>query len=289
MPHVTSCSTLGFAEYTLPDALENIAGLGFKQVSIAHMSSYCTHYDHRRENPLDVLALLNKYDLQATSINHSVRRRGLQGAYRAYYAEEIEEYRTHVCELIDHASCLKLSDFLVSIGHRSNGPDDSNVRKVFATVLSDVADHAAEKGVRLSVELLHVYSVAYDLPTTIDFFHAAHSDKLVTTLDSSHWLVSKYDINELFDHLGSRIHHVHLRDARGSDTADFKQQLEFTPGKGEVDFQLLGTVLDQRGYRDGIVLEMEHRNGLSIAQINREYQFGIRHLKSCGWQFPPGI
>lgn len=289
MPNVTSCSTLGFAEYPLPVALENIAGLGFKQVSIAHMSSYCTHYEYERENPLDVSRLLNKYDLKATSMNQSVRRRGLEGSYRAFHSKEVEEYRTHVYHLVDHASRLQLSELLVSIGHRSNGSNDSKDRKIFAGVLSEAADYAADKRVRLSVELPHVYSVAYDLPTTIEFFQEVQSEKLITTLDSSHWLVSKYDINELFDRLGSRVHHVHLRDARGSDTADFKQQLEFTPGKGEVDFKMLGAVLDQRDYRGGVVLEMEHRDGLSITQINNEYEFGIRHLKSCGWEFPTGV
>lgn len=289
MPNVTSCSTLGFADYTLEEALENIAGLGFKQVSIAHMSSYCTHYDYQREDPSDILALLNKYGLKATAMNQSVRRPGPSGVYRGSHAEEVEEYRAHVCHLVDHASRLQLADLLVSIGRRSNGPSDSHDRLVFATVLSEIADYAYEKGVRLSVELPHVYSVAYDLPTTIEFFEAVRSDKLITTLDSSHWLVTKYDANELFARLGRRIHHVHLRDARGSDTADFKQQLEFTPGKGEADFKLLGTVLDQHDYSDGIVIEMEHRNGVSIAQINKEFEFGIRHLKSCGWNFPSGV
>ena len=289
MPNVTSCSTLGFADYTLEEAIRTIAGLGFKDVSIAHMSSYCTHYDYKKHDPSDILELMSQYGLRATSMNQSVSRPGPAGVYQVSRPEDAGAYQTHVRHLIDHASRLQLQDLLVSIGHRSNGPQDSNDRNVFAIILSEMANYAWEKGLRLSVELPHVYSVAYDLPTTVEFFRAVQSDKLITTLDSSHWLVSKYDANEFFACLGDRIHHVHLRDARGLDTADFKQQLEFTPGKGEADFGLLGTVLHQHGYSDGIVLEMEHRNGNSIAQIEREYDFGIRHLKSCGWNFPPGV
>src|SRR6267143_4743664 len=112
MPNVTSCSTLGFADYTLEEAIRTIAWLGFKEVSIAHMSSYCTHYDYQNQNhdPSNVLELLSQHGLRATSMNQSVSRPCPAGAYQISRPEDAHEYRTHVRHLIDHASRLQLQD-----------------------------------------------------------------------------------------------------------------------------------------------------------------------------------
>jgi len=101
--------------------------------------------------------------------------------------------------------------------------------------------------------------------------------------------VGRYDLRELLARIGRRVHHVHLRDAAGPDSADFKQKLEFTPGKGDGDFTLFGQVLDEFGYHEDVSLEFEYRDGYSLEQIEAEYDFGIAHLKRCGWEFPAGV
>ena len=43
----------------------------------------------------------------------------------------------------------------------------------------------------------------------------------------------------------------------GNDTADFHQNLELTPGRGEVDFRHIALELDGFGYQGEVTLELE--------------------------------
>ena len=61
------------------------------------------------------------------------------------------------------------------------------------------------------------------------------------------------------------------------------KELELTAGKGVIDFELFGQILDENGYSGEVTLEFEYRGGMTVEQIEREYDYGIAHLKSCGW------
>jgi len=284
---------LGYADYPLEVAARQIAARGFKQVEITSLNFYCLHYRPEIERPADILRTLRAYGLTPTSMNYSVGKlRTPDRAARQFHVAEPADaaaYAAQVRALIDDASAMGLLTLLVPIGMRAAGPAAGARRRIFAELLCDLAEYAAERGLRLSAELPHLYMLAYDLETTGLFFSYVKSDKLIDTVDSSHWGVGRYDLRELFRRLSSRIGHIHLRDAAGPDTADFKQRLEMTPGRGGVDFAEFGRVLDEAGYRGQVVLEMEYRGGYSLEQIEAEYDFGIAYLKRCGWQFPAGI
>jgi sugar phosphate isomerase/epimerase len=79
-----------------------------------------------------------------------------------------------------------------------------------------------------------------------------------------------------------------LRDSTGADTADFKQQLELTPGKGSVDFGRYAEWLDSHGYIGNVTIETEYV-GKTIEQIEPELDFAFKHLAANGWQFPKGV
>jgi sugar phosphate isomerase/epimerase len=107
-------------------------------------------------------------------------------------------------------------------------------------------------------------------------------------VDSSHWGIIGYDPDAFFDALGDRLWHVHLRDATGPDTADRKQQLEMTPGRGSVDFGRFGRALDRVGYQGDVSIEFEYRD-MTLDAIEREYDAGLKHLAEVGWELPEGV
>ena len=106
--------------------------------------------------------------------------------------------------------------------------------------------------------------------------------------DSTHQQVIGYSVEEYLETLGERLCHVHLRDAAGEDTADFRQNLELTPGKGDVNFAHIGRVLDRFGYEGHVTLELEYQ-GRPVEQIEPEVDAGIAYLRECGWELPGGV
>ena len=107
-------------------------------------------------------------------------------------------------------------------------------------------------------------------------------------MDTSHWGIIGYDIDEFIGRLGDLLWHVHLRDAAGPDTADREQHLELTPGQGTVDFRRFGEALDAAGYEGSVSLEFEYRD-MTLDDIEHEFDVGIEHLAECGWEFPAGV
>src|SRR5439155_20956106 len=132
-----------------------------------------------------------------------------------------------------------------------------------AAVISELAENAYANGLRLAVEAPHCYTLLHTVERLAEFFAQVTSPHVGVTVDSSHWGGLRYDLEALWEAVGPRIWHVHLRDSAGPDTADFRQQLELTPGAGEVDFRQFSAWLDRHAYRGNVTLEPEYR-GLGV-------------------------
>jgi sugar phosphate isomerase/epimerase len=112
------------------------------------------------------------------------------------------------------------------------------------------------------------------------------SDNVGVLIDSTHWHTSGYDIDDYVGFLRDRLWHIHLRDAAGKDSPTGNYELEKTPGKGEVNFGLLGQTLDKYGYSGNVTLETEYKNYQDVSEVDSENAYAIAHLKSVGWQVP---
>ncbi len=67
------------------------------------------------------------------------------------------------------------------------------------------------------------------------------------------------------------------------------QNLELTPGRGEVDFRCIARELDDFGYQGEVTLELEYQGGLSLEKIEIEVGIAISWLRKCGWKFPGAV
>ena len=170
-----------------------------------------------------------------------------------------------------------------------NDLEDSETQLANAVRFYDrVATFAAGLGVRMLVEVPHLFNILNRPDQVLRFLDRLESSNIGVLVDSSHWGIIGYDIDEFFGVLGDRLWHIHLRDSAGPDTADRMQDLEKTPGSGTVDFKKLAEALDKVSYSGDVTMELEYRD-VTLDAIDQEYRKGLAYLKTLGWELPSGV
>ena len=297
MAKVTALSTLTYPDQHLGVALARIKAWGFHTVDIAHMGWYCQHFPLGAAETEGIRGMLRALGLQPIALNFYGGERDPtrphpprppRAPHKLNIPEEAEHYVAMMRQAILQCRSLGIPLLMAVPGRRSEEPDRSEEVAAAAQIISMLGDVAYENGLRLALEAPHCYSLLNDLERTAEIFSLITSPHVGATVDSSHWGVLHYDLEELWAAIGPRIWHIHLRDSAGADTADFRQQLELTPGRGEVDFRGFAAWLDRHGYRGNVTLELEYV-GRPLDEIEAEVGFACRHLASCGWQFPDGV
>jgi 2-keto-myo-inositol isomerase len=290
MARITACSSLGYAAFTLEEAVQRISVRGFTRLEIAHMGSYCIHYPLDRVDPAGVKRLLADHGLTPVAMNYYTGwvQNGVSVMPKLNNPDEARRLEADMQRLLLQAQQLGLRTVLIPPGKRSTAPDRRDEVEKAAVVVSRLADFADGLGIRLALEVPHCYTLCDSLEHVAEMFALVSSPHLGAVIDSTHWHVIGYEISDYMKIVGHRLCHAHLRDAAGTDTADFRQTLELTPGRGEVDFVKFGRELDRFGYRGEVTLELEYRT-LSLEEVEAEYDFAVQHLKRCGWAFPPEV
>ena len=310
MPRLTACSTLAFSLSTLEVALEHISEYGLQHVEIAEMLTHSKHFPIDTIDPLEVRRLLEKYALKPIVANvtlvdvyrgqpglvhasqgnqSSAETEEIQQAkrnrvyYRLHVEEEAELYRARARTVIDKARIAGIPQLVLNVGLREQADDIDRALRLSASVLDELAEYARQAGISILLEMPHVWQLYHDAERSKQLLSHLTSNNIGVLLDSTHWHVSGYDIDDYVRFLGDRLWHVHLRDAAGKDSPAGKYQLEITPGQGEVDFGLLGETLDAHGYSGTVTLETEYKNYQDPAEVDRENTQAIAHLKRVGW------
>jgi sugar phosphate isomerase/epimerase len=293
MPRIAALSTLTYPDYGAGLALERIAARSFRAVDLAHMGAYCRHFPLGAADTEGLRGLLRTVGLQPIALNYYGG--GVEGAepaaprpHRLHQPDEADAYRAFMHQAILQCRSLGIPLLMAVPGRRSEAADRAEEVAAAAAAISDLADDAYANGLRLTVEAPHCYSLLHSVERLAEFFALVTSPHVGVTVDCSHWGVLRYDLEELWAAVGPRIWHIHLRDGAGEDTADFRQQLELTPGAGDVDFRRFGEWLDGHGYRGNVTIELEYR-GLPLDAIEEEIDRALAHLASTGWTLPAGV
>lgn len=316
MPTVTACSTLAFALSPLEIALEHIAGYGFDKVEISDQLTHAKHFSadaSRRVDPVAVRQLLDRHALTAVAANCTLAtfyREGLgmekilrarqSGAerdeikrakenvvvFKLHEPHQAEAYRAKVRTHLDHAATAGIRMVCLHAGHRSQVKDPDREIRAAAEVLDEMAEYARSLAIRIVLEMPHVWLLYHDAAKSRQMLSSLKSSNIGVVLDTTHWHTSDYDLEAYVDDLQDRLWNVHLRDAAGKDSPKGDFLLEATPGKGEVDFGLLGRTLDKAGYQGNVTLETEYKNYDNVAEVDHENAFALAHLRSAGWETP---
>jgi len=253
MAKVTSVSTLGWAHYTLYEALPRIQARGFKRVEICSFNSYCFHFNYGSPTPAELRRMLDDHGLTPMMMHYS------RGRYSAWDPEHKDGFVREWERKMSHLPELGINTMSMVFGERNSRDDQEKQLRNAVEAYDRVAKVAQGYGIRMLLETPHLYGIMPRTEQALWIFDHLESDNIGALVDSSHWGIIGYDIDEYFARLGSRLWHIHLRDSRGPDTADRRQALELTPGKGTVDFRRFAEALDRAKYSGDVSLEFEHR------------------------------
>jgi len=276
---ITAISSLGWAHYTLYEALPRMAARGFQRIEIASFGNYCFHFNYGSPRPPELRTMLDDLGLTPVALNY------FTDFHHAWMDEEIDSFVAEWTRKIYELPQVGIPMMTMSFGVRNDRPDQQRQLANAVKAYDRVARIAAEVGVKMLLEVPHLYGIMPRPEQVLWVFERLDCDNIGALIDCSHWGIIGYDIDVFLQALGDRLWHIHLRDSTGPDSADRKQSLELTPGKGTVDFARLAQALDRVGYNGDVSLEFEYRD-MTLEQIEQEYDQGLRHLASVGWKLP---
>lgn len=291
MARVTACSTLGFCNFPLDVAATQIAATGFTNIELCHLGVYCLHFTIGKDDPKAVRGLFDRLGLTPVAMNFSTcwSKDGQKVSPNLALADHAKLVERNVKRLLSDLAVIGVPLLNISVGRRTETADRRQRVEKSAAVVNRLGEFAAELGIRLTLEVPHCFDLHNNVERVAEMFSLIESPNIGALLDSSHWTVLNYDLDALWQAVGGRLWHVHLRDARGGDTADFNQQLEFTAGRGQCDFAALALWLDRHDYQGDVSLEFEYRDPLwTLPAIQAEYDFGLRCLAKSGWSLTYG-
>jgi len=282
MAKVTAISSLGWAHYTLYEALPRMARMGFERAEICSLGSFCFHFHHGSPSPPELKKMLDDRNLTPMGLNYS------EGMADAWDPDHIDRFAQKWERKLVHLAEVGIPMMCMTYGLR-NERDDQKTQLGNAVKFFDrVATFAEGLGVRMLLEVPHLFSIMNRPEQVLWVLDHVESSNIGALVDCSHWGIIGYDIDQFFADLGDRLWHIHLRDSAGPDTADRMQDLEKTPGSGTVDFKRLAEALDNVGYSADVTVEFEYRD-VTLEAIDHEYRRGLAYLKSVGWELPSGV
>ena len=280
MARVTAVSSLGWAHYTLYEALPRIAAMGFTRVEIASFFSYCFHFNYGSPAPTELRKMLGRHRLTPVCLNYC------GGFYDAWRSEAEGPFVRSLERKIAEAAEVGIPMMTIQgFGVRNRRRDRRRQLENAVRAFERVGKIGAKHGLRMLLEVPHLLQIMTGVKDTLWVLDRLDPKLVGALLDSSHWGVIGYDIDGFLAALGDRLGHVHLRDSRGSEGDAGGYDLEMTPGRGEVDFRALARALDASGYRGEVTLELEYRDS-PFDMIEAEFRRGILHLERAGWELP---
>ena len=282
MAKITAISSLGWAHYTLYEALPRMAARGFKRVEIASFGTYCFHFNFGSPTPAELKKILDDFDLEPVCLNY------FTDFHDACIPEEIDVFVREWTRKIAQLGEVGIPLMTMGFGVRNDREDQEYQLSNAVKAYNRVGKIASKYGVRMLLEVPHLYGIMHSTEQVLEVFRRLESPNIGALVDCSHWGIIGYDVDAFFSALGNRLWHIHLRDAAGSDTADGKQDLELTPGTGEVNFKKFAQSLDRVGYDGDISIEFEYRD-MTLDAIEKEYDKGLQYLEDVGWKLPVGV
>jgi len=244
------CSTISFRKLALPDALAQIATLGFGETDLGSLPGTCQHVPTPLPHDLvDVIAG------QVRDSGVAVRLINADVADMDDPDLDERQLRRRLATMVELATAVGTSMILLPSGRKGTTPR-TELRRDIATVartLTEAAGIVGEAGLSLLVEAPYSNRLCCDLDRAEMLYAALGDAPIGAVLDLSHVVAVGDDEADAVRRLGDRIRHVHLRDARPG-------QINISIGRGDVDFPAAIGALTAAGYTGHYSLELETRD-----------------------------
>lgn len=246
-------STNAFVRFSLFEAIEKIAGLGFRAVEIMGGRPHLYPGDFAREELSRLRALLRHYGLKVTNLN-SFTLFAVGDTYLPSWIEPEQERRE--IRIRHTRQCLKLADSLdcpnisVPLGGLLGGVSRKEAASLFHQGIERVAPLAEELGVRVLIEpepgLMLETSRQF-----ISFIREVRSPAVGLNFDIGHFFCAGEDPAAAFEELFEWIGHVHLEDIAADRVHE-----HLVPGHGAIPFLGIFRAMVGMGYKGDISLEV---------------------------------
>lgn len=246
-------STNAFVKFSLSEAVERIAGLGFRGLEIMCDRPHLYPPDFEEEDLTQLKGLIDAHGLKVTNLN-SFTLFAVGDTYLPSWIEPQEDRR----EIrIQHTlECLKLADFFgcENISVPPGGPladiSRDEAMALFHKGLEQVVPLAEELGVRILVEpepdLLMENTGEFKT-----FIRDAKSPAIGLNFDIGHFFCAGEDPSSAFEELFEWIGHVHLE-----DIAATRVHNHLILGHGAVQLPEIFDTMIRLGYKGDVSLEL---------------------------------
>ena len=253
-----SFSTNAFVEYSVFEAVERIAGIGYQGVELLADAPHLYVPSVSESDLKKLTELLNQTGLEVANINGNTA----MGYYGMRFWEplfepslanpdsEARRWRVDYSKkCMDMARVLKAPSVSLTSGRMVPGITPEEGLKLLEESLKELLDYAEKLEVRLGIEYepgLLIESCEELLP----LLEKINSPYLGANLDLGHSHVLGEAHEEIIGLLADRIFHVHIEDIQGS------KHYHLIPGLGEVDFAVLMGSLKEHAYEGFVTVEL---------------------------------
>jgi sugar phosphate isomerase/epimerase len=246
-------STNAFVKFSLVEAVEKIAQLGFRGVEIMCDRPHLYPPDYGEEKLARLKTLINECGLKVTNLN-SFTLFAVGDTYLPSWIEPQEQRR----EIrIQHTlQCLRLADFFScrNISVPPGGPLDGMARKeamfLFYQGLARVAPVAEELDIKILVEpepdLLMENTREFK-----EFIKGIKSPAIGLNFDIGHFFCANEDPSAAFEELFEWIGHVHLEDISATRVHN-----HLILGRGAIQLSEVFKTMIRLGYQGDVSLEL---------------------------------
>ncbi len=246
-------STNAFVKFSVFEALEKIARLGFLGVEIMCDRPHLYPPDYGEEDLARLKSLINEHGLKVTNLN-SFTLFAVGDTYLPSWIESQEERR----EIrIQHTlQCLKLADFFSckNISVPPGGPLDDMPREKALSLFHRGLERVAPVAEDLSVKILVEPEPDLLIENTNEFkefIRDVKSPAIGLNFDIGHFFCAGEDPSAAFEELFEWIGHVHLE-----DIAETRVHNHLILGHGAIQLEQVFKTMIKLGYEGDVSLEL---------------------------------
>lgn len=256
--------------------------------------SGCSHFD---------IDLLNKTEIE--KINTYCKAKNITISALSYYPNYLEHdykkrvtYIEHLEKLMDLAPLIGTNTISTFIGRNPHDSVEESL-ELYQAIWSPIIKKAEQSNIQISIENCPMYMVRDNWPggrnlamspqIWNEMFRLIPSENLGITYDPSHLLALQMDYIKPLYNFKSKIHHIHLKDAKldfgvTRDIGSMDYPIEYLrpklPGLGQINWGKFISALYDIGYDHSVCVELKDNTILKSDEDNLKALKFSRHYFS---------
>ncbi len=253
-----SFSSNAFTRFTIFEAVERIAALGYKGVELLADAPHMYADTFTSEDVGRLEAVLSKTGLSVANINANTAvgyyGRGfwepLFEPSLAHPDPELRQWRLNYSKkCVDFAAALGAKNISVTSGRCVADTSPAESLRYLTESLEELLAYAEARNVNIGMEyepglLVERADELLSLIASLD------SNRFGVNLDLGHSHVLGEAPHEVISAFGGRIFHIHIEDIRGG------KHYHLIPGRGDMDFDVLFNEVRSVGYTGRLTVEL---------------------------------